>query len=143
MKDLYVNLAIWVQFMNATLRAAVHLGKDFDMNLRSVSNYLWRNAGQLFMETEQLVSGQTGTANINVIDFQDLRWMSTSSLCTVKLTNIPLPKRTSSPTLYSVLETWETILSSLGSKNSVVFGKYFKDLNRIDGQPVESNRFNR
>ena len=28
MKDLNVNLAIWEMFMNTTLRAAVHLGKD-------------------------------------------------------------------------------------------------------------------
>ena len=31
-KDLDVNLAIWEVFMNTTLRAAVHLGKDYDMN---------------------------------------------------------------------------------------------------------------
>ena len=34
MEDLNVNLAIWRMFMNTTLRAAVHLGKDYDMNSR-------------------------------------------------------------------------------------------------------------
>ena len=38
--DLNVNLAIWRMFMNNTLRAAVHLGKDYDTNLRFVKNYL-------------------------------------------------------------------------------------------------------
>ena len=32
MKDLNVNLAIWRMFMNTTLRAAVHLGKEYDMS---------------------------------------------------------------------------------------------------------------
>ena len=59
MKDLDVNLAIWRMFMNATLRAAVHLGKDYEANLRYVKNHLWKTAGQLFRETEKLVSGQT------------------------------------------------------------------------------------
>ena len=47
MKDLDVNLAIWRMFMNTTLRAAVHLGKDYDANLRYVKNHLWKTAGQL------------------------------------------------------------------------------------------------
>ena len=60
-------------FMNTTLRATVHLGKDNEANLRYVKNHLWKSAGQLLRETEKLVSGQTETAGISVIDFQDLR----------------------------------------------------------------------
>ena len=45
--------------MNTTLRAAVHLGKDYDLNLRHVKNHLWKTAGQLVRETEKLVRGQT------------------------------------------------------------------------------------
>ena len=56
-EDLNVNLAIWELFMNTTLRAAVHLGKDYDMNLRLVKSYLWKTTGQLFSETEKLISG--------------------------------------------------------------------------------------
>ena len=48
MEDLNVNLAIWRMFMNTTLRAAADLGKDYDMNLRFVQNYLWKTTGQLF-----------------------------------------------------------------------------------------------
>ena len=40
MKDLNVNLATWGMFMNTTLRAAVHLGKDYEVNLRYVKNHL-------------------------------------------------------------------------------------------------------
>ena len=34
MTDLDVNMDIWRIFMNATLRAAIHLGNDHDVNLR-------------------------------------------------------------------------------------------------------------
>ena len=80
MKDLDVNLAIWGFYMNTTLKAAVHLGKDCGANLRYVKNHLWNTAGQLFRETAELVSGQTETAGRSVIDFQDLSWMWTSLL---------------------------------------------------------------
>ena len=40
MDDFDVNVAIWGIFMNATLRAAVHLGQDYEANLRYVKNNL-------------------------------------------------------------------------------------------------------
>ena len=43
MEDANVNLAIWEMFRKTTLRAAVHLGKDYDTNLRSVKKYLLKN----------------------------------------------------------------------------------------------------
>ena len=39
-EDLDMNLANWRMFMNTTLRAAVHLGKDCDTNLRFVKNWI-------------------------------------------------------------------------------------------------------
>ena len=77
MEDLNVNLAIWELYKNTTLRAAVHLGKDHDTNLRFIKNYLWKTTGQLFRETEKLISGQTETTGISLISFQDLWWVST------------------------------------------------------------------
>ena len=50
------------------------------VNLRFVKNHLWKTTGQLFRETEKLISGQTETTGISLINFQDLRWVSTSSL---------------------------------------------------------------
>ena len=52
--------------MNATLRAAVHLGNDHDVDLRNVKNSSWRTTGQLFGDTEKLISGQTETAGISL-----------------------------------------------------------------------------
>ena len=66
--------------MNTTPRAAVHLGKDYDTNLSFVKNYLWETTGQLFKETEKLISGQTETTGISLINVQDLRWVSTTLL---------------------------------------------------------------
>ena len=66
--------------MNTTLRAAVHLGKDYDMNLRFVKNSLWKTTRQLFRETQKLISDQTDTTGISMFNFQDLRWVSTSLL---------------------------------------------------------------
>ena len=37
--DLDVNMAIWCIFLNATLRAAVHLRQDHEANLRYVKNH--------------------------------------------------------------------------------------------------------
>ena len=53
LEDLNVNLAVWRMFMNTTLRAAVHLGKDYDTNLRLIENYLWKTTGQLFSEKQK------------------------------------------------------------------------------------------
>ena len=49
-EDLHVNVAIWGILMNATFRAAVHLGNVYDVNLRHVKNSFWSSAGQLFGE---------------------------------------------------------------------------------------------
>ena len=119
--------------MNTTLRAAVHLGQDYDANLRDV-----KTAGQLFRETEKLVSCQTETAGISVIDFQDLRWMSTSLLhsrgyqySTAKVyvfsdSVLCLGKMGDDP-----VESWKSKIQWYSDNNC------FKDLNRIDGQPME------
>ena len=48
MEDLNVNLAIWGMFMDSTLQAAVHLGQDYEANLRFVKNNLWDSVGVLF-----------------------------------------------------------------------------------------------
>ena len=45
MDDLDVNMAIWGVFLNATLRAAVHLGQDYEAKSRYVKNDLWNSVG--------------------------------------------------------------------------------------------------
>ena len=61
-------------------RAAIHLGNDYYVNLRNIQSSPWRTTGQLFGDIEKLISGQTETSGINLIDSQELRWISTSLL---------------------------------------------------------------
>ena len=57
MEDLNVHAAIWGMFMNTTLQAAVHLGEDYDQNLRFVQNHSWSSFKKLFKETEKFDQG--------------------------------------------------------------------------------------
>ena len=79
--DLDVNMAIWGIFLNATLRAAVHLGPDNEANLRYVKNNLWNSVGLSFRETGNLISEQKEITGVSTIGFKDATWMSTRSLC--------------------------------------------------------------
>ena len=45
--------------MNTTLRAAVHLGKDYDTHLHYAKNHVWDSLGQLFGETKRLICKQS------------------------------------------------------------------------------------
>ena len=54
-EDLNVNLAIWWMFMNTTLHAAVHFGKDYDTKLHYAKNHIWDSLGQLFDEIKRLM----------------------------------------------------------------------------------------
>ena len=96
-------------FLNATLRAAVHLGQDYEVNLRYVKNHHWNSVGQLFNENEKLIGEQreiTVQAQLNSEILRGCR----QAYCAAKLIRSPTPKPTSSPTLCSVWEKWETIL---------------------------------
>ena len=42
-------------FMSVTLQAAVHLGRDYLQNLRSVKNQSSKSVKQLFRTTEKLI----------------------------------------------------------------------------------------
>ena len=124
--------------MNATLKAAVHLGNDHDVNLRHEKNSFWRSTGQLFGETEKLISGQTETTGVSLIDSKDLRWISTSLLhsrayqyanakvyvfsdsvlCLVKMGHNPV-------------ESWKKQIQWHSETNN------FSEQNRIDGKLME------
>ena len=81
MDDLDVNMATGCIFLNTTLRAAVHLGQDYESNLRYVKNNLCNSVGLLFHETGKLMSEQKEITGVSTIKFNDSTWMSTSLLC--------------------------------------------------------------
>ena len=138
MEDLDVNVAFWGIFMNATLKAAVHLGNDHDVNLRHVKNSFWSSAGQLFGETEKLISGQRETDGISLINSEDLRWISTSVLhsrayqyANAKVyvfsdSVLCLGKMGPNP-----VESWKNQIQWYSETN------YFSELNRFDGKAME------
>ena len=81
LSDSDVNMATWSVFLNATLRAAVHLGQDCEVKLRYVKNNLWNSIGQFFRETGKLISEQKEITDVSTLDFQAAAWMQTSLLC--------------------------------------------------------------
>ena len=42
MDDVDVKMAIWCIYLNVTLRAAVHLGQDYEVNSRNVKKNHWQ-----------------------------------------------------------------------------------------------------
>ena len=140
MEDLNVNLAIWWMFMNTTLRAAVHLGKDYDTNLRSVKHSLWKTTEQFFRETEKLISGQTETTGISLINFQDLRWVSTSLLHSRAYQYATAKVYVFSDSVLCLGKMGNDLVESWKNQNQIQWyseNDYFSELNRIDGQPME------
>ena len=79
--DLDVSMAIWSMFLKTTLQATVHLGQNYEANLRFLKNHLWNSVGQLFNENEKLISEQTEIIGVSTINFKERTWMSTSLLC--------------------------------------------------------------
>ena len=67
MEDIHVNAAIWGVFMNTTLQAAVHLGQDYDQNLRFVKNHIWSSLKKLFKETEKLMRDQKEITGVSML----------------------------------------------------------------------------
>ena len=51
LQDLDVHTAIWCIFMSVTLEAAVHLGRDYSLNLRCVKNQSSKAVELLFRTT--------------------------------------------------------------------------------------------
>ena len=123
--------------MNTNLRPAVHLGKDNDANLRFVKNHIWETAGQLLMETEMLVSDQRETADISLINFQDLRWVSTSLLHSRAYQYFTTKVFVFSDSVLCLGKMGDDLVESWKSQIQLFLeNNYFRELNRIDGQPM-------
>ena len=71
MNDLDVNMAIRSIFLNATLRAAVHLGQDCEVNLRFVKNQ------RCHVDVDKLIVQQS----LPVHQRQNLRLLRLCTLC--------------------------------------------------------------
>ena len=81
LKDLDVKPAVWSMFMSVTLQAAVHLGRDGSLNLRSVKNQSSKSVDHLFRTTEKLIKEQTEITGLSTIYWDQLLWRESSLLC--------------------------------------------------------------
>ena len=71
MKDLDVNTATLGIFMSSS---AVHLWKDYQVNLPSTKNQPLKSLRQLFLVTERLITDQTEVTGLTTIDWQQPMW---------------------------------------------------------------------
>ena len=108
-----MSAAIWSILLNTTLQAAVHLGRDYEVNFRFVKNRLWNSVEQLFNETGRLIRDQTEITGVTTIDFEELTWRSTSLLCS-KAFQITNAKMYIFSDWCFVWEKWEMIRLQLG-----------------------------
>ena len=67
--------------MNTILQAAVHVGQDYDQNLRFVKNHFRSSLKKLFKETEKMIKNQTEIIGVSMIGYGDYTWSATSLLC--------------------------------------------------------------
>ena len=134
MEDLDVNVATWRIFMNATLKVAVHLGNDHDVNLRHVKNFLFEDLQDNFSVRQKSWS----VVGISLIDSKDSRWISTSLLHSradqyanakvyVFSDSVPCLGRKG----HNPVESWKKQIQWYSETN------YFSELNRIEGKPME------
>ena len=138
MNDLDVNMAIWGIFLNATLRAAVHLGQDYEVNLRCAKKNLWNSVRQIFRETGKLISDQNEITCFRTLVFQDATWMQTSLLCDKAFQITNTKAYVFSDSVLCVGKMGDDPLATWKSKIKWYSeNKHFRDMNRIDGMPTE------
>ena len=137
LNDLDVNNAVWSIFMNVTLEAAVHLGRDYLESLWFTKNQLLKSAKQLFQMTEQLIMDQTEIGGLTTIDFKEPTWRSTALLCdkAIEITNAKTYLRGLGA--LSGKYQWPTSRSLEEQIKLYLKNRFLKDLNRIDGEPME------
>ena len=138
LKDLDVNTAIWCIFMSVTLQAAVHLGRDYSLNLRSVKNQCSNSVEQLFRTTEKLIKEQTEITGLSTFNWDQPIWRESSLLCEravrimksqtyVFADSVPCLGGISTAPVKACESKIEWFLET----------RYFKDLDRIDGEPMD------
>ena len=120
-------------WITTTLQAAVHLGQDYEANLRYVKNHRWKSVGEFSSETGKLISEQKEITGVNTkvqrlyVDVaklivhhhprQSLRLLRLRALCGKN-------------------GTWS--YCDLEEQNQMVFGKYESNRRHADGVRVEN-----
>ena len=105
---------------------------------RYVKSHFWNRVGQLFKETEKLISEETDITGVNTINFTELTWMSTSLLCSRAYQTAKAKAYVFSVSVLCVgkmgddpIATWKSKIEWYSENN------HCKELNRIDGMQTE------
>ena len=107
-------------------------------NLRSTKNQLVMSVKQLFHVTRKLIKDQTDISGLTTINYKEPTWRSTNLLCdkAIGITNVK-----TNVFADSVLCLWSVSDQPVEAwKNKIKWyleNRYLKDLNRIDGEPME------
>ena len=124
--------------MNVTLHAAVHLGQDNVENPRFTKNQFLKSVKELFLVTEKLIKDQREITGLITIDCKPPSWTSTTLLCgkAIEITNAKTYVFAGSVLCLGGISTepaqaWENKIKWYSET------RYLKDLNRIDGEPME------
>ena len=80
LKDLDVNSNLRYIYVCHGLQAAVHLGRDYILNLRSVKNRSSKLVQHFFRTTEKLIQEQTEITGLSTINWNQLTWRESSLL---------------------------------------------------------------
>ena len=125
-------------YMSVTLQAAVHLGQDYTENLQSTKNELLKSVRQLFPTTKKLIKEKAKIIGLSTIDWKQPLWRETSLLCD-RAVHIAISRT-------CVFADSVLCLGSLSDKPVEAWkhrikcfweSRYLKDLDRIDGEPME------
>ena len=138
MKDLDVNTAKWGIFLSVTLQAAVHFRKDYTENLRCAKNPHSKSVKQLFQMTERLITDQSEITGLTTIDWRQPVWKETTLLTDRAVQFVAAKTYVFSDSVLCLggisdepVEAWESRIKCF------LATRCLKDLDRIDGEPME------
>ena len=137
MKNPDVSTVIWSFFLSVTLQAAVHLGFDHTENLRYTKSQPKKSLRHLFQVNQKLNTDLTEITGLTTIDWQQRMWRETTLL--TELFSSQLQKPTSFLTRCYVWESSVLDQSKAWERKIKWFleTRYFKELDRIDGEHME------
>ena len=140
MLDTNGNSLIWRILMSATMNAAVHLGRNYEDNLRPIKNTKGKKVRQLFDVTQTLIEQQEeGISGTSTIDWWTSPWdratllndrqvqLSTPKVYVVSdsvhcLGKVPHPK--------DAVDAWKTKIDWFTNSPQ------YRELHQIDGEPM-------